>query len=242
MPFTATSFRARPLTDRQVVALVLTTLGAGIAVDASAAWWAQPVVSLWTWAVLAAIAAGTTVAECRALGVCVVLATLGELFLKDVWGLYQYRLHNLPLFIPAGHAIVYAAAVRMSRRAPGWLPGAVVAAFAVLVGWGAWRGVDTFGVLWFGCFLGYMRWSGDRRLCATLFLLALAIEAWGTTLGGWRYETVEPWFGMTTTNPPVWIGAIYCTLESLVRIAVRVRPSLRPGRFRLAGPRPAALL
>ena len=56
---------------------------------------------------------------------------------------------------------------------------------------------------------------------------------------GWRYFTVEPWFGLTTTNPPVWIGAIYCTLETLVRIVAKRRED---AGFRLAEPRPGALL
>ena len=47
-----------------------------------------------------------------------------------------------------------------------------------------------------------------------------------TRAGGWRYVTVEPWFGLTTTNAPVWIGAIYCTLESLVRLAAGPAPAM----------------
>ena len=202
-----------------IAPVVLGTLAIGIAVDASAAWWAQPLVSLWTWIVLALIAASAAPAFRRELLVCVVLATLGELFLKDVWGLYEYRLGNLPLFIPPGHAIVYAASVRLSRAAPSWLPAAVVLVFGGYVGYAALRGVDTFGVMWFAAFLCYMAFSGDRRLCAVLFVFALAIETYATSLGGWRYYTVEPWLGLTTTNPPVWVGAIYCTLEKLVRWA-----------------------
>ena len=111
---------ARPSHETTVVSLVLATLAVGIAVDASGRGWAQPAVSAWTWVVLGCIAYRSTPAHRRELAVCVVLATLGELFLKDVWGLYDYRLGNLPLFIPPGHAIVYAASVRMSRAAPDW--------------------------------------------------------------------------------------------------------------------------
>jgi hypothetical protein len=203
--------------DRRVIALVAVTLAVGIPVDASGAPWAQPVVSLWSWAALAWIAAAAPRSQRLELAACVVLATAGELFLKDVWGLYAYRLGNLPLFIPAGHALVFAAATRLSRRAPAGLPGAVVAVFALVVGVGAWRGYDTFGLVWFSAFVAYVRGSADGRLCATLFLMAFAIEGYGTALGGWTYVTREPWFGLTTTNPPVWIGAIYCTLETLVR-------------------------
>lgn len=211
--------------DAVIVALGLVTLAVGIPVDASAAVWAQPLVSAWSWCALGLVVWLAAPAERRELAACVVLATAGELFLKDVWGLYVYRLGNLPLFIPAGHALVYATARRLADRAPGWLPLAVGASFAVVVGRGAWLGTDTFGLLWFGVFLAYLRVSARPGLCATLFLLALAIETYGTALGGWRYFTVEPWFGLTTTNPPVWIGAIYCTLETLVQLAAGGAPA-----------------
>jgi hypothetical protein len=208
--------RAEP--TAAIVALVLLTLGIGIPVDAGGASWAQAAVSAWSWLALAWIASRVAPAHRLELAACVALATAGELFLKDVWGLYEYRLGNLPAFIPAGHALVFAAAVRMSRLTPPWFTTAVTSAFAVVVGWGAVRGYDTFGLIWFAAFAAYVRWSTNPRLCATLFVFALGIEAYGTSLGGWRYYTVEPWFGLTTTNPPVWIGAIYCTLETLVRL------------------------
>jgi hypothetical protein len=211
-----------------VVPLALSILALGIPLDATDAWWAQPLVSVTAWAALGWIAIGATAAHRAELAACVVLATAGELFLKDVWGLYEYRLGNLPLFIPAGHALVYAAASRMSLAAPRWLPRAVVVACVVTATYGAWRGYDTFGLVWGLAFVGFVWRSANPRLCATLFLLALAIELYGTALGGWRYYTVEPWFGLTTTNPPVWIGAVYCTLETLVRAAAACpRPRLR---------------
>lgn len=225
--------------DLPVVALGLGTLLVGIPLDASAAAWAQPVVSAWTWLALGGVAALVGARERRDLAACVLFATAGELFLKDVWGLYEYRLGNLPLFIPPGHALVYATAQRLARRAPAALPRLVALVFAVVVGLGAWRGTDTFGLLWFGVFLAYLRVSAQPALCATLFLFALAIETYGTALGGWRYYTVEPWFGLTTTNPPVWIGAVYCTLETLVRLATAGVE--RPG-FTLAASRAATLL
>ena len=214
-----------------MVQVAVVTLAVGIPLDAWGAWWAQPAVSAWSWAALLWIGARAAAAERRALAVCVVLATAGELFLKDVWGLYEYRLHNLPLFIPAGHALVYAAASRMSRRAPRWLPGLVVGGFALYAMAGAWTRIDTFATPWFLVYVSYLAVSADRRLCATLFLFALAIELYGTSLDGWRYYTVEPWFGLTTTNPPVWIGAVYCTLETLVRLVAHRRGE---AGFRLA--------
>jgi len=224
------------------VLVALGTLALGIPLDAAGWWWAQPVVALWTWAALLWIAAGASPAERRALAACVALATAGELFLKDVWGLYEYRLHNLPLFIPPGHALVYVAASRMSRRAPAWLPAIGAAGFVAYAAAAAATGLDTFGLPWLAVFLGYLTVSGDRRLCATLFLFALAIELYGTRLGGWRYYTVEPWFGLTTTNPPVWIGAVYCTLETLVRLVANRRESSQVVAGKSLAGRPAGAL
>ena len=34
---------------------------------------------------------------------CIAIATAGELFLSLVWGLYTYRLENVPMFVPPGN-------------------------------------------------------------------------------------------------------------------------------------------
>jgi hypothetical protein len=102
----------RPHSSGHVISLVAATLGGGIAFDALGPSWSQTAVSLWAWTALAWIAYGSTARHRLELAVCVILATLGELFLMEMWGLYHYRLGNLPLFIPPGHALVFAAAVR----------------------------------------------------------------------------------------------------------------------------------
>ncbi|HXB03999.1 MAG TPA: hypothetical protein VNY77_03900, partial [Candidatus Angelobacter sp.] len=38
---------------------------------------------------------------------CVIVATGFEIFGSLVWGVYRYRLHNVPLFVPPGHGLVY---------------------------------------------------------------------------------------------------------------------------------------
>ena len=106
--------------DTRVIALVAATLGVGIPLDALGPPGSQAVVSLWTWCALLWVAWHSTERHRRELAACVVLATLGELFLMEVWGLYHYRLLNLPLFIPPGHALVFTAAMRISRRVPAW--------------------------------------------------------------------------------------------------------------------------
>src|SRR5206468_2247709 len=38
---------------------------------------------------------------------CVAVATCFEVFSSLVWGIYRYRFHNVPLFVPPGHGMVY---------------------------------------------------------------------------------------------------------------------------------------
>ena len=203
--------------DTRVIALVAGTLAIGIPLDALGPSGSQSLVSLWTWGALLWVAWHSTAAHRRELAACVVLATLGELFLMEVWGLYDYRLLNLPLFIPPGHALVFTAAMRISRRVPSWFPWSVFGASAVYVAIAGWTGIDTQGVLWFAVLAGFMRWGREQSLYGVAFMMALVVETYGTSLGGWRYHPVEPWFGLTTTNPPVFVGSIYCTLEVMVR-------------------------
>lgn len=210
-------------TDTRVIVLVVLTLTLGIPLDALGPRGAQSIVNVWTWGALAWVMWQSTPEHRRELAACVVLATLGELFLMEVWGLYHYRLHNLPLFIPPGHALVFTAAMRMSRRVPAWFPWVVAACAAPYVGYAAWAGFDTQGLLWFLVLGAFMVFGREQALYGVAFAIALVVETYGTSLGGWRYHAVEPWFGLTTTNPPVCVGAIYCTLEVMVRRAGRIR-------------------
>jgi hypothetical protein len=203
--------------DLRVVLVVAATLAFGIPLDALGPAGSQAVVNAWTWGALLWVIWRSTPAHRRELAACVVLATAGELFLMEVWGLYHYRLGNLPWFIPPGHALVFTAAMRLSRRVPSWFPKAVVALAAPYVGYAAWTGTDTQGLLWFGVLLAFMKWGREQALYTVAFVAALVIETYGTSLGGWRYHAIEPWFALTTTNPPVCVGAIYCTLEVMVR-------------------------
>src|SRR6185295_5286952 len=108
--------------DRQVILLVAFTLAAGIPLDALGPAGSQAIVNVWTWGALLWVVWRSDSVHRRELAACVVFATAGELFLMEGWGLYHYRLHNLPLFIPPGHALVFTAAMRISRRVPSWFP------------------------------------------------------------------------------------------------------------------------
>jgi hypothetical protein len=210
-------------------ALVATIFG-GILMDVTGYWWGQATASLWAWLVYLFLVVSTPATERKKLLICLTIATMGELFLGFVWGLYRYRLHNLPLFIPPGHAVVYTAGQRINRAMPVWLPqavGAVMMPFAIA---GLICGYDTQAPLWFAVFLFCLMVGPDRGFVATMFVFALVIETYGTRLGAWQYMPRDRWFGLTTvTTPPLWAGTYYCALDILViRIAdIRLSDLLR---------------
>lgn len=202
--------------DLQVLLLALVTLAGGIWLDARAWPWSQPVVDLWAWAALAWILWRGDRAERLRLLLCVAVATAGECFLGFVWRLYEYRLGNLPLFVPPGHALVYAAGFRLRKFVPAVAPVFLSMALAPICAVGAIRGYDTQSPLWY-LLLVFFLCRRDRHLYAAMFLLALVVESYGTSLGGWRYFAQEHWFGLrTVTRPPLWTGTFYCTLDALV--------------------------
>ena len=47
------------------------------------------------------------------------IATVGEVIGSLVWGLYSYRLDNLPAFVPPGHGLVYLAGLSLAIAARG---------------------------------------------------------------------------------------------------------------------------
>ena len=105
-----------------------------LAVDTHAALPEQLALGVLTWAVLlAALRPLPALARAQALGV-VAFATAGEVTGSLVWGVYRYRLHNLPLFIPPAHGLVYLSGLALGAAAP---RRALVAAAALgSAGWG----------------------------------------------------------------------------------------------------------
>ena len=52
---------------------------------------------------------------------CLVWAAVGEIFCSLVWGLYTYRLENIPFFVPPGHVLLFWLGLRLAPRlSPAW--------------------------------------------------------------------------------------------------------------------------
>jgi len=203
---------AAPAPAWVIVALIVI----GLIVDQHAAVGGQLAVSIATWALLLYWIAHSSPAVRLTLIVCVIYATLGEIFLSLVWGLYEYRLGNIPLFVPPGHALLFTLGAILSTRLRDWVIWAVpLLAAPVIIGL-AWTRSDTLGPPLYALLVVCIIFSGARKLYAVMFMLALAMEIYGTALGNWTWQRDVPWLRLTTLNPPLAAGAFYCVLDLLV--------------------------
>lgn len=195
-------------------ALVVVTILVGLVVDRHGGAWGQPLVSLWVWLLFGVLMVQAAELRLRLLA-CLLIASAGEVVLSLVWGLYDYRLGNLPLFVPPGHVLLYWLGLQWAGRLPGrvmaltpWLALAGVSALAV-------TGIDWMGPALLAVFLACV-WRGPSpRLYITMFLLSLAMELWGTWLGNWTWRGALPGLGWPVANPPLAAGAFYCVLDLL---------------------------
>ena len=207
--------------------IVIAFLVFGLAIDQHVPFWGQLLVSIAAWVLLLYWISMAQREQQIMLYACVIYATLGECFLSLVWGLYDYRLGNIPAFVPPGHALLLILGLIITARTPDWLtwvvPGVALPCVALL----AWMGVDTFGVLLFSMLILCMVFNRSRKLYAVMFVLSLAMEIYGTWVGNWAWRVDVPWIGLTTTNPPIAAGAFYCMLDLLVMTTLRAWRSRR---------------
>jgi hypothetical protein len=206
---------------------IIATIVLGLAIDQHWARHGQVVVSAAAWIVCAALLARSAPRNRHALLACLAFATAGEVFLSLVWGLYEYRLGNIPLFVPPGHVLLFFLGMQIAARIPDrgewWIAALALPVVALF----AWNGRDTLGPLLYALFLGCMLLSPSRKLYATMFVLSLAMELYGTWIGNWAWSRQVPWLGLTTLNPPIAAGAFYCVLDLLV-VSATSRVSRRP--------------
>jgi hypothetical protein len=202
---------------------IIAALAAGLALDAIFGIAGQIVADAWAALLFGWLLYKGGGPEKRALLSCMIIAAAGEAFLSLFWGLYDYQFHNIPLFVPFGHALLMTLGILSARRLPSWALW-LVPAFTlpyVTIGW--WQGWDTLGVLLFLIFLGGLLKGRAQALYVTMFMLSLLLELYGTALGNWTWRPLVPWLGLSNTNPPVCSGAFYCVLDLLVLASMSVR-------------------
>jgi hypothetical protein len=216
-------------------ALIDATIAGGLAIDQHWARYGQVAVSAFTWLLLLALWKQSDPRQRPALIACLLFATGGEVFLSLVWGLYEYRLQNIPLFVPPGHVLLFFLGTQAAQRLPDgrewWIAGMALPAVLAF----AWMGRDTLGPWLYALFVACMLISPSRKLYAIMFVLSLAMELYGTWMGNWMWSARVPWVGLASDNPPIAAGAFYCVLDLLV-VSFATKPGL--SRFSRAATKP----
>jgi hypothetical protein len=205
------------------VAVLLVWLPTSLWADGHLDRWAQDAVSVVTWALLAATFAAATAVERRQIVVVVVVATMLEVTFSLVWGLYIYRFHNIPLYVPPGHGLIYLMAVRLSRF-PALRASRRRTAGVVTAGVSAWvvGGLllatprDLVGACLLPALLVCLWRTSRWNVYAGAFIATTLLEILGTRFGNWRWAGTVPGIGIGQGNPPSAIAAGYCLLDAVV--------------------------
>ena len=206
---------------RVTLTLIILTFALGLIIDQHGGLGGQFLVAAWTWGVFFSLLRSSPREWRLPFFACLVWATAGEIFLSLVWGLYTYRLGNIPLFIPPGHVLLFYLGLVLAPRVPRAFDPLVSAAavgYAVL----AWiHGFDTISIPLIVLFILCMLQPARRRLYAVIFVVSLGLEVYGTWIGNWVWHRDVPYLGLNSWNPPLAAGAFYCALEVLTGVTAR---------------------
>ena len=257
-PFSAAVARVAGSPGRFCLATLAITV-AGLALDSSADHGAQAILGLCTAGFLILALVPATPIERAQTAVVVVVASMAEVLGSVVWGVYEYRLGNLPLFVPPGHGLVYLTGLRLSQTA--WVRRHVrlfvrlvigaVAGWALL-GLVVLERLDVAGAVGAAVLVGFLIRGRAPAVYSGVFVAVAFLELYGTWVGTWTWAEHVPGLGVPDGNPPSGAASGYvlfdiCALALapwLLATAGRLRPRGRsllrvgneegPARLRVA--------
>jgi hypothetical protein len=209
------------------VGAIIAFLAVLLAVDTQVALPGQLVLGGLTWIALAlALAAVSPLVRVQTL-VVVAVATCGEIMGSIVWGVYTYRLENLPSFVPPAHGLVYLAGAALAGWAAGRQRLLVGAALVAVLAWAA-AGVtvlpraDVGGALGASLLAVYLLRGRAPATYAGVFFVVAWLELYGTALGTWTWAVEIPGTSVPNGNPPSGVAAGYVWFD-IVALAAAPR-------------------
>lgn len=170
---------------------------------------------------------------------------LGEIFGSLILGLYEYRLKNIPVYIPLCHAILYAVVYSSSKR-PFMIQNTIkvkqcLAQFAFLAAFLSLLMInDVAGFLGYLAFLVVLRFRKNKLFYLLMFAMVYYLELMGTLFYTWS------WYGVTGAHPhfpsigftpsgaailyvfvDLMINSLYFYFLKILRFVYRIVPELR---------------
>lgn len=173
----------------------------------------QHLLGVGTWLLLLLMLRGESRRTKAQVAIVVVFASLIEYTFAGLLGVYVYRLHNVPWFVPPGHGLVYLGALTFGRtpwaqqhRRPLVLGTLVVGGGYALWGTFVSNRFDSLGAFWFCCLALFLWWGRNNRNATVYvgaFIIVTYLELMGTSLGTWTWHARDPIMGVVAIgNPP----------------------------------------
>jgi hypothetical protein len=178
----------------------------------------------------------------------VFIATAGEVLFSLGFGMYEYRLQNLPLYVPPGHSLLYAAVyyfvrepfVVRSRRA---IAVAMLALSLLYAAYWLLAYQDLYGALCTALAVVLIARDPHSRLFfLTMFLFVGFLEQVGSRFDCWYWHPVafDRFAWLPSGNPPSGISVFYFGFDVVCLLAyLRRRPDLKARYKRLKQEREA---
>ena len=181
-------------------------IGVLLAVDTQVDARAQLLLGVAAWIALAlALRHATPLLRAQTL-VVVAVATCAEVVGSIVWGVYTYRLENLPSFVPPCHGLVYLAGVSLALWAAPRRELLVRVTLVAVLAWGI-AGVtvlpraDVGGALGAALLAVYLLRGRAPAVYAGVFLVVAWLELYGTAIGTWEWAAVDSRHGRAAGKP-----------------------------------------
>ncbi|MBJ7539085.1 hypothetical protein [Marinomonas transparens] len=145
------------------------------------------------------------------------LAYLGEVVFSILLGMYEYRLENVPIYVPLGHCLVYAAVFYIHKEKLIQTNKAVIKSvlyWGMMVYSSLWLIFDK-DILGFLCMLVVVlllkKKTGNELFFLIMFFMVVYLELLGTYYDCWVWPDI--WFDkipfITSSNPPSGISVFY---------------------------------
>jgi hypothetical protein len=193
-----------------VPAVVLLWIPVVLGLDRGASLTQQRLLGVGTWLLLLVLLRRESPATRAQVAVVVAFATVVEYCFAGWLGVYTYRLHDVPWFVPPGHGLVYLGALAMGRspyvdRHRRVLVPIVLTFGAGYAAWGLLLSGrrDVLGAFWFACLVFFLFRARQPLVFVGAFVVVTYLELLGTGLGSWTWQVRDPILGVVPIgNPP----------------------------------------